>query len=232
MEHEAASSSEGEYQFCRGICAETTTKSILVGSSLGKLYMLSQTSAGEAKGSDYSDFQLHSTVSGHDAAVQAVGANGSAKEPMAVSSDDDGTLIVWSVEASGLEKKHVIQGTSFPTTSLRCFQTRWVLTGDTTGKLRLVDMHDGMISADVGAHTRHLSALDTHDDRVVTVGEDGYLHVWKLKDDAGAPSLRFELEHTHRAGDDRMTGVAFASATKILTVSYDSTLIKSWVDAA
>ncbi|EQC27580.1 hypothetical protein SDRG_14634 [Saprolegnia diclina VS20] len=229
---EPPSGSEGEYHFCRGICAETTTKSILVGSSLGKLYMLSQTAAGEAKGRDHSEFHLQSTVKGHNAAVQAVATNGSAKEPLAVSSDDDGTLIVWGVEPSGLEKKQVIQGTSFPTTSLRCFQTRWVLTGDTTGKLRLVDMHDGVISADVGAHSRHLSALDVHNDRVATVGEDGYLHVWKLKDDAGATGLRFELEHSHRAGDDLMTGVAFASSTKILTTSYDSTLIKAWVDAA
>ncbi|OQR84588.1 hypothetical protein ACHHYP_13175 [Achlya hypogyna] len=226
---ELASSSEVVHQFCRGICADISTNSIIVGSSLGKLYMLSQKSSSEAKGSDRAEFHLQATVMGHKDPVHAIASNGSTKSPLACSSDDGGSIIIWTVESAGLEAKHKLPGTGYPVTSLRGFDARWFLSGDTTGKLRLVDANEGVVAADVGAHTRLLSGVDACGDRAVTVGEDGFWHVWKLKEDAGG-SLRVEHEHSQRAGDDLLTGVVFADPHTILTVAYDSVVLKAWTD--
>ncbi|KAF0683925.1 Aste57867_24006 [Aphanomyces stellatus] len=218
-------STDLQLHFCRGIANDD--KAIFIGSSAPKLFTLAL-EAGQSKGQ--SEFSLHTTATAdvhHDPIHALATPRGETRASVLCSADDDGVVVIWSLEnAPQMEVKHKLKATGFPVTTVKCMDSEWCVTGDVTGKLRLVNVHGGFVAADVGAHTRNLSALDMVDNVVVTVGEDGYMHVWKLKEQNGR--LKVSLVHSHRVGDDILTGVAFVSAQSIVTSSYDVNHLKSW----
>ncbi|KAG9411052.1 WD repeat-containing protein 54 [Aphanomyces cochlioides] len=224
---ELATIQDLQAHFCRGLCHDD--KSIFVGSSASTIFTLTL-EAGQSKGQ--SEFAVHSTsaASIHAEPIHALSTpQDQAKATLLCSGDDEGTFVVWSIEnAPHMEVKHKIRATGYPATTLKCISSDWCLSGDTTGKLRLINLRGGYVAADVGAHSRNLSALDANDNRVVTVGEDGYLNVWKLSEKSSEDQLKISLLHSHRVGDELLTGVVLTPSQTILTMSYDVSHIKVW----
>ncbi|RQM28792.1 hypothetical protein B5M09_008209 [Aphanomyces astaci] len=226
--------------FCRGIAHDD--RSVFVGSSASKLFSLTL-EPGQSKGQ--SEFALHttSTIGVHSEPLHALSTPpDEARASVLVSGDDDGVVAVWSLDSSGSpEIKHKLKPTGFPVTCIQAVSSTWAVAGDVTGKLRLIHLEDGYVAADVGAHSRTLSALAVQDhSHVASVGEDGYviltyhsesesesryLHVWKLTE--RHDRLKISLAHSHRVGDDLLTGVAFA-ANSLITASYDLNHLKVW----
>ncbi|RHY21185.1 hypothetical protein DYB36_004217 [Aphanomyces astaci] len=226
---------------CLPIILESFSSSSL-GSSASKLFSLTL-EPGQSKGQ--SEFALHttSTIGVHSEPLHALSTPpDEARASVLVSGDDDGVVAVWSLDSSGSpEIKHKLKPTGFPVTCIQALSSTWAVAGDVTGKLRLIHLEDGYVAADVGAHSRTLSALAVQDhSHVASVGEDGYviltyhsesesesryLHVWKLTE--RHDRLKISLAHSHRVGDDLLTGVAFA-ANSLITASYDLNHLKVW----
>ncbi|ETV96730.1 hypothetical protein H310_10047 [Aphanomyces invadans] len=221
---ELTGDTELQAHYCRGIAHDD--KSVFVGSSASKLFSLTL-EPGQCKGQ--SEFALHttSTIGVHSEPLHALSTPpDETRASVLVSSDDDGVIAVWSLDSSGApEIKHKLKPTGYPVTCIQAINSTWAVAGDVTGKLRLVQLQDGYIAADVGAHTRNLSALAIQDSHVASVGEDGYLHLWKLTE--RGDRLKISLTHSFRVGDDLLTGVAF-SAQNLVTASYDLNHVKVW----
>ncbi|ETV79593.1 hypothetical protein H257_06852 [Aphanomyces astaci] len=222
---ELAGDTDFQAHFCRGIAHDD--RSVFVGSSASKLFSLTL-EPGQSKGQ--SEFALHttSTIGVHSEPLHALSTPpDEARASVLVSGDDDGVVAVWSLDSSGSpEIKHKLKPTGFPVTCIQAVSSTWAVAGDVTGKLRLIHLEDGYVAADVGAHSRTLSALAVQDhSHVASVGEDGYLHVWKLTE--RHDRLKISLAHSHRVGDDLLTGVAFA-ANSLITASYDLNHLKVW----
>jgi WD40 repeat protein len=217
-----------EATFVRGITGVPETNHICAGSASGHIFCLLVDGDGEGG----SSIELVHTIKPHEdddgAATTAMAGSGR----WGVAASDAGSVTVFDT-SNKFHTSHRFPGIA-PCTSV-------VVTGDTivagytTGHLRMFRLSTGVLFAEIGAHTRAVTAMDVHPEMpvFVSVGEDSVINVWRLSQEAGGESKREQapsvtMEFTGKSADSLLTGVSFSrnGTSHLITSSYDKKCIQ------
>ncbi|XP_045131912.1 WD repeat-containing protein 54-like [Portunus trituberculatus] len=200
---------DSPFSFTKGIAA-LYTGYICVGMHTGEVVMLRVSKNGNVNGTEI--------VRWHSRPITALASHGK----MLVSGDDEGNLVVAQEEGT-LSKTCSIDICESPVTCLAVWSGQ-VLAGFLSGHLKIFNMLNGRILAEVCAHARCITGLDVARDSgmVVTAGEDSFMRVWQLH-----PSRPdHPIEHVHSAVEENaaLCGVAFTDdlGSGYIVASYDS----------
>jgi len=229
-----------EASFVRGITAISETNHICAGSASGHIFCLLVNGHGDGGPS----IELVHTIKPHrdddGAATTAMASSGR----WGVAASDAGSVTVFD-SSNEFQTSHRFHGTA-PCTSV-IVTGNSIVAGYTTGHLRLFRLSSGVLFAEIGAHTRAISAMDVHPEMslFVSVGEDSVINIWRLSGGGGGggegevvggdgdesksektPSV--SLEFTGKAADSLLTGVAFSrnGTSHLITSSYDKKCIQ------
>lgn len=215
---------EGDALFCRGICAiDSDRPGIAVGSSVGKVFILGKERSAKASTTEH-EFDLLETLSDHKEAIQS--ADSSKNGTLLATSDDSGTILVCNPDET-FAIVHRVTGDGYPAMSIRFTPENLMVCGYLTGIIRIFRKKDYRLHAEIAAHSRAITAIDTSDKYIVSVGEDTFINVWELVGDSATPRIR--LASAHSVTNDLLTGVCFAGPKTVLTAAYDTTHLKLWV---
>jgi WD40 repeat protein len=230
---------KGATLFCHGICSCNGEKSYVlvgrstmsglslsvqlililqIGTSVGKIFVMGRETG--AKG----EFEILETLQGHKEAISAIE---STKTGSFVASGDDSGAILIRNPSDEFEILHRLTGEGYPLTSLRFTNDGWLVSGYLTGKIRVFKKHTFQVYADIAAHSRAVTALDVHDNFVVSVGEDTFMNIWEFTGSKSA--LRVKLVSSQCIPNDLLVGVAFDGMKKIYTAAYDTRHLKLWI---
>lgn len=144
------------------------------------------------------------------------------------SGDASGTILVRRTE-NKFDIAHRLPGDGFPATSLVFLSDHRLVAGYITGTLRIFNPDNFRVVAEVAAHSRAITALDTRGPYVVSVSEDTFLNVWEIAEGSKGPSIRVKLASSLSVSNDLLVGVAFASEKNVYTATYDCANLKLWV---
>ncbi|ETI42438.1 hypothetical protein F441_12423 [Phytophthora nicotianae CJ01A1] len=215
---------EGDYFYCQGICSiHMKEPRLVVGTSVGKLLVIGKEE--EAKSGEGSSFEVCKTLTEHGEAICSV--ESSLDGTLLASSDMSGAIMIRNPR-DGFEVTHRIVSTGYPATSMTFMAENWLVAGFLTGCLRLYNPENFHLHAEVAAHTRAITALDAHNEFVVSVSDDTFMNIWEISSTKPGAAPRVKLVSSQPVPNDLLTGVAFVSTNSLLTAAYDSAHLKLW----
>jgi WD40 repeat protein len=213
--------------FVRGLTAVPETEYICAGTSTGHIFVLRV---------NEDSFELALTLNPHEDDDGAATSALAGSKQWFVAASDSGSVMIYDTSTTSstlsFQRTARFPGTS-PCTSL-CISGEYVVSGYTTGQLKLFHLTTGVIFAEIGAHTRAITALDSHPDQpqFCSVGEDSVLTVWRISNSCGGggSSTSSEgknnqmsavtVEFTRKVHDSLLTGVSYGTSN-IITTSFD-----------
>ncbi|XP_069981263.1 WD repeat-containing protein 54-like [Penaeus vannamei] len=152
----------------------------------------------------------------HARPVTALAAHGL----ILVSADDQGTIVV-AEDVEGLRKMCLIE--TYNETAVTCLKA-WagqIVAGYLSGHIRIFNLHDGRIQAEVCAHVRSVSGLDVavESGLLISASEDTFVRVWQL----GKIDVPIEHKYSFSERDTTICGVTFTDdlGAGYLTTGYD-----------
>ncbi|OWF43963.1 WD repeat-containing protein 54-like [Mizuhopecten yessoensis] len=110
-----------------------------------------------------------------------------------ISSDEQGSIILWSLNDTSIRQRQFIQGSGDPCSCL-CIWKDIIVGGFGNGQLKVYSAKTGRLAALVNAHVRWINALDiaSESGELLSVSDDTYARIWKLK--AGEnPEIEFSF---------------------------------------
>ncbi|GLC46400.1 WD repeat-containing protein 54 [Pleodorina starrii] len=141
-----------------------------------------------------------------------------------VTCDEEGGIAVWQAQhsgAGGFSLLTSIKPTGQPAVSV-AVRRDLIVAARLDGAVQLYGLRDGLLRADLGAHSRFISAMDIHPtkDIIATVSEDCSLGVWALP--IGGAKAECLLSTCWM--NAMLTGVAFCGPTNddVAVVAYDT----------
>ncbi|PNW71180.1 hypothetical protein CHLRE_16g694402v5 [Chlamydomonas reinhardtii] len=141
-----------------------------------------------------------------------------------VTCDEDGGVAVWeagNTGPGGCQLVTSVAPTGVPVVSV-AVRRDIVVAARLDGAVQLYGLRDGKLRADLGAHSRFISAMDIHPtkDIIATVSEDCSLGVWALPIGGAKADCLLSVCWMHAA----LTGVAFCGAAgdDVAVVAYDT----------
>nr|CCA21213.1 dynein light chain 2B putative [Albugo laibachii Nc14] len=203
----------GNYNFYRGIAALQVMQHIflVVGTSSGDILLFGTRNA--VQQSRLPEIELLRTVACHEHAVCS--AESTLSGSLLATSDESGTVILYD-PSNDFEILHRIKGDGYSVTALRFLNDNWLVCGLLNGLIHLHKTSDAKLYARLVAHARALTAMDAFDSYFVTVGEDTFMNVWKLNDDAEMP--RIELLHSQRINDEITNCDIISCSSRVCTM--------------
>eukprot|EP00753_Platysulcus_tardus_P007239 PLAT14987.1.p1 GENE.PLAT14987.1~~PLAT14987.1.p1 ORF type:complete len:315 (+),score=129.02 PLAT14987.1:56-1000(+) len=197
--------------FFRGICQ--TGPSLYVGASSGDLFAFKREGAEE--------YDVYARKCLHDAAVVDASSDGD----HVVSCDESGTVIVWE---PSLSRVCSFDGSGVPATSV-VKQGDVVAAAFADGSIRIFRSSLRLLTMEIAAHARTITALALHEhgERLVSVGEDAVMQVWKLPNFESKGSATTDLLHSSVVADHLFTGVAFVDDA-LMATAYDRPVLSVW----
>ncbi|KUF75374.1 WD repeat-containing protein 54 [Phytophthora nicotianae] len=214
----------GDYFYCQGICSiHMKEPRLVVGTSVGKLLVIGKEE--EAKSGEGSSFEVCKTLTEHGEAICSV--ESSLDGTLLASSDMSGAIMIRNPR-DGFKVTHRIVSTGYPATSMTFMAENWLVAGFLTGCLRLYNPENFHLHAEVAAHTRAITALDAHNEFVVSVSDDTFMNIWEISSTKPGAAPRVKLVSSQPVPNDLLTGVAFVSTNSLLTAAYDSAHLKLW----
>ncbi|XP_068217768.1 WD repeat-containing protein 54-like [Palaemon carinicauda] len=203
-------SHDAHASFCRGIAA-LYTGFICVGVHTGEIIVLS---VGESANSTIEEAER---VRWHSRPITALASYGK----VLVSGDDAGVITISEDKEPGLSKLTSIDSYGSPVTSL-CIWSGLVIAGYLSGHIRLHNLQDGKILAEVSAHVRSITALDVAQETgyLLSASEDTYVRVWKL---SAEPSQPIEHKYCFKEENSAVCGAVFSDTegSGYVTAAYD-----------
>jgi hypothetical protein len=161
--------------FGRGICG-VIDQFIIVGSHSGDLWLFAVPEKG-------TNVLLISTLKDmHHDAVCALESDGD----RVVSTDTFGTIVVWRFNKDkSLTKLRTFTGTGSPCTCVAIWKG-FVVGGYSTGHLRVFNIADDYMVAEVTAHARCVTSLHVakNTGRLLSGSEDTFIRVWQLSEES------------------------------------------------
>lgn len=154
----------------------------------------------------------------HSAPVTALGSC----EDRVASGDERGEIRLREAPSMRSRTELDVGRTDEPVTCIAMPHRSACVAGFLAGWVRVYD-ECGLV-AELQAHSRCVTALAICDDRLVTVGEDTYLHVWSLPSirdakEESTPTL-FEPLYHHQVENAILTGLAIENK-KIVAAAYE-----------
>ncbi|GIL74642.1 hypothetical protein Vretimale_2281 [Volvox reticuliferus] len=141
-----------------------------------------------------------------------------------VSCDEEGGIAVWLAQharAGGYSLVNSIDPTGQPVVSV-AVRRDLIVAARLDGAIQLYGLRDGKLRADIGGHSRFISAMDIHPtkDIIATVSEDCTLGIWALPIGGAKASCLLSVCWLHAM----LTGVAFCGPTSddVAVVAYDT----------
>jgi len=208
-EHNPESASTAH--FTRGVAAVTNEKGnfICVGTSTALVNIYDV----KGNGAVLKDCSLEA----HEAAITDM-ASDVVNPGTFVSADQNGKIVVWASPA--FEKESVFAADGIPCTGVR-IKDALVVAALATGTIRVLNCKTGVKVAELGGHSRIITALDMHPskDIFVTVGEDTFVNVWTLPTEGKESSLVLNAQVENAF----LTGVKFCGPdqTSVAVAAYD-----------
>lgn len=203
--------------FARGIC-NLQEDTICVGTSDGDILIFDIPSRG-------TNFTLSEQLRGHSTAIWELQSD---KEKL-VSSDDSGSIMIWSTGQAKMRQILVIPGYSYPCTSLALWNDL-VIGGYGSGHLRVFSMSKGLLLAEVAAHAKWINAVDVAKSSglLLSAGEDCFVRVWQLS--PNHPQI--EHRHNEYIANQQLQGAQFISpqGKAFGCTAYDSTEILFYME--
>jgi hypothetical protein len=210
-----------EAAFVRGITAVPSTSHICAGSSTGHIFVLSVN--GES-------IELDTTIKPHADDENAATSAMACSKSWVVAASDSGSVQIFDA-TNDFQLSARFPGTA-PCTSV-CTTGDVLVAGYTTGHLRLYRLSTKVIFAEIGAHTRAVTAIDAHPElsQFVSVGEDSIINVWQIAtvdESKGGEDPLVSVLFTATSADSLLTGVAFSrnGTSNLLTTSYDQKRVR------
>lgn len=146
---------------------------------------------------------------------------------MMASADDRGTIVLHDVHEN-YDTLHTIKAEDeYPVTDMVMTQ-ELVIASYCTGHLRFFNVDTGNITIEISAHCRCINAIDLKGNKLVSIGEDTFLNVWKLPDMDSKSSSAVSLMYSHQVTDHLLTGVTFLSNGHIVTSTYEAQALLLW----
>ncbi|EFJ46699.1 hypothetical protein VOLCADRAFT_118068 [Volvox carteri f. nagariensis] len=216
--------------FARGVAinvANDGTPHICFGTSAGAVFALELSEADGKFKSALVPLPKH-----HKTAITAVGSayqsrQGKWTEDLGchlVTCDEAGGIAVWLAERIGKQGFSLVTAvppTGQPAVSV-AVRRDLVVAARLDGAVQLYGLRDGKLRADLGAHSRFISAMDIHPtkDIIATVSEDCSLGVWGLPIGGAKAECLLSVCWMHAM----LTGVAFCGANSddVAVVAYDT----------
>lgn len=200
-------------KFCRGAAGIGSSGKVAVGTFTGEIAIY-----------DNGDLQ-HALLAGHKAAICCIESS----RDFWVSSDDVGTVIVWSNSGEIVCK---YAGNGFPCTSV-VTRGKDVVAGYASGHVRFFKIGVDAPQVEVAAHARAVTGLAIHPSLplVASAGEDTVLSVFNI------PSGKEDVEavFTTTVTDRLLTGVQFSqrdeSSSDVMVAAYDSHSVSVWMSS-
>jgi len=200
-------------QFARGAAGISNERGnfVCVGTSMGILHVFA---IGEGNNATH-----HCTLEGHEGAITAVASEVGEMKTLA-SADQNGKIVTWS--SPNFDKESVFAADGNPVTGV-VFKGTTIVASLASGTIRLVNAKTAVALAEIGAHSRIITAIDVHPvlDMFVTVAEDTFVNVWTMPNEETHEEIKLCLNT--RVENGFLTGVHFCGPqkTSIATVSYD-----------
>ena len=208
--------------FVRGVAACTATNHICAGSSNGNIFVVSV--EGDSIGLTQT-IPPHATDKG--ACTSCIDSRG---DHVAVASDS-GSLLVMNA-AKGYEEVMFFSH-SAPCTSV-VVSDEFVVAGYATGMLRLLRLGSRSVYAEIGGHSRCITAIDMHPEmrRFVSVGLDSAITVWDLPSPVQIDEEHAEVRvvFTDLAKDATFVGVQFSrnGTADLIATCYDQDRVRTY----
>nr|XP_053637687.1 WD repeat-containing protein 54-like isoform X1 [Cherax quadricarinatus] len=173
------------FSFTKGITA-LSTGYICVGVHTGEILVMC---VGEGV-----EVSAVEKVRWHARPITALAAHGS----LLVSGDDGGDISV-AQDNNGLTKLYSVDSYGCAVTCLAAWEGQ-VLAGYLSGHLRIFNLQNGKIVAEVCAHVQSITGLDVAQDTglVLTASEDTFLRVWQLNLDSSC----LPIEHKYSMSEE------------------------------
>ncbi|XP_066974749.1 WD repeat-containing protein 54-like [Macrobrachium rosenbergii] len=203
-------SPDAHASFCRGIAA-LYTGFICVGVHTGEIVVLSveETPNGVIEEAE--------RVRWHSRPITALASYGK----VLVSGDDAGNITICEDKEPGLSRLTSIDSYGSPVTCLATW-SGMVIAGYLSGHIRLHQLQDGKIMAEVCAHVRSITAVDVAQETgyMLSASEDTYVRVWELSND---PIKLIEHKYCSSEENAAVCGAAFSDAegSGYVTAAYD-----------
>jgi WD40 repeat protein len=212
-----------EASFVRGITAIPSTNHICAGSSTGYVFAFKV---------NKDSIELDRTIKPHEDDDGSATSAMTGIENWGVAAFDSGAIQLYDADKD-FQVAARFPG-SAPCTSL-CITGGCIVAGYTTGQIKLYNLTSKVLFAEIGAHTRAISAINAHPDlsQFVSVGEDSIINVWHISTSATTDESKssttegsdnkVSILFTAKATDSLFTGVTFSrnGSSHLLTSSYD-----------
>lgn len=184
---------DAPFAFTKGIAA-LYTGYICVGVHTGEILVISVNEDGEMAAQE--------RLRWHARPVTALASHG-----QVLASGDDAGDIVIAQDNNGLTKMCSIDSYGAEVTCLAAWGGL-VLAGYLSGHLRIFNLHNGQIVAEVCGHVRSITGMDVAQETglVLTTSEDTFVRVWQLNPDT---SLPVEHKYTQSEENTALCGGAF-----------------------
>ncbi|XP_064600424.1 LOW QUALITY PROTEIN: WD repeat-containing protein 54-like [Liolophura sinensis] len=160
---------EGESSFARGISG-FQENTVCVGTYTGEILVFDVPSRG-------TNVTLADVLKGHKTPVCDITSD----KDRLISSDEEGTIVVWKCSKEKLQQAVRIKGSGYPCSSLAVWKDI-VVGGYGSGHIRIFSITTGKMAAEVAAHARWINSVDVSPDTglVLSASEDSFVRVWQL----------------------------------------------------
>ncbi|KAK3095245.1 hypothetical protein FSP39_012089 [Pinctada imbricata] len=169
---------------------------VVVGTQLGELQVFNIPQKG-------TNITVKESLIGHKYPICDLASDGDTM----ISCDEQGTIIIWSLQANQFRQTNTITGSGIPVSSMVLWKDI-IATGNGVGQIKLYCAKTGKLTAQANAHARWVMALDIAKDNgmLLSASEDSFVRLWKLK-----PGSSPEIEHLHTENvtDQQVVGAQF-----------------------
>ena len=183
---------------------------ICVGTSTGSIHVFSVTNQ---------EVRHDCCLDAHECAITALASEVGGPKTLA-SADQSGKIVTWASPV--FEKESVFAGEGNTVTGL-AFKDDVIIATLASGTIRLLNARTAVPIAEIGGHSRVINAIDVHPvlDMFVTAGEDTFVNVWTLPNEATGQEISVTLNA--KVDNAFLTGVRFCGPNMecIVATSYD-----------
>ncbi|KAK3590023.1 hypothetical protein CHS0354_041048 [Potamilus streckersoni] len=196
--------------FGRGI-AGVGENLICIGSETGEIMVFSIPSKGP-------NVALKETLKGHKSAICDLTSD----HNNLYSSDDEGNIIMWTLQGSQIQQTGKIPGSGDPVSSIEVWKSI-IVASYGNGQIKAYSAKTGKVGAVVNAHARWINAVSVAKGTglVLTASEDSFVKVWQLNE---GPTPELEFKFAECVTDLQLVGAQFVdeNGKAFAVTGYDS----------
>ncbi|KAL3863915.1 hypothetical protein ACJMK2_005636 [Sinanodonta woodiana] len=184
---------------------------LCIGSQTGEIMVFSIPPKGN-------NVALKDTLKGHKSAICDLTSD----KNNLYSSDDEGNIIMWTLQGSQIQQTGNIPGSGDPVSSIGVWKSV-IVASYGNGQIKVYNAKTGKVGAVVNAHARWINALSVAKGTglVLTASEDSFVRVWQLID---GPTPELEFKFADCVTDLQLVGAQFVddNGKAFAVTGYDS----------